>query len=217
LLETLLPTLEVNTQVGNAGENPVQLDLNQVFPDHRPKLWLEIGFGGGEHLLSQAQAHPDVGIIGCEPFLNGVAKLLAGIDRCRQAGSSLSNIRIFRGDGRQLLEILPTQSLDRAFLLFPDPWPKTRHHKRRFIQTDSVDQFVRLLKNGSELRIATDHPDYCRWALLHMVSHPAFEWLAEGPEDWRQRPTDWPETRYEAKAAAAGRQRYYLRFRRLPR
>jgi tRNA (guanine-N7-)-methyltransferase len=223
LLETLLPQVELGPLVTDPNGVLLPLDPAAVFPGltsetgSAPPIWLEVGFGGGEHLIAQAQAHPDVGFIGCEPFLNGVTKLLAQIDDCAAAGVPVANIRIFKGDGRQLLEALPMASVGRAFLLFPDPWPKTRHHKRRFVQVDTLDQFARVLVDDAELRIATDHSDYCRWALSHLVRHPTFNWLAEGPADWRIRPADWPATRYEAKAEAAGRARYYLRFLRVCR
>ncbi|HIF09493.1 MAG TPA: tRNA (guanosine(46)-N7)-methyltransferase TrmB [Sneathiellales bacterium] len=216
LLRTLLPNIEIRAPEADGTTLPVALNLDLLFPDsgQTRRLWLEIGFGGGEHLLFQARAHPEIGFIGCEPFVNGVVKLLSGIDHGRRTGDAISNIRIFRRDGQQLLEHLPRQCLDRASLLFPDPWPKTRHHKRRFIQQDTVDQFARVLKANAELRIATDHAELCRWVLRHLASHPSFEWMAEDPDDWRRQPLDWAETRYETKAAKACRQRYFLSFKR---
>ena len=177
-----------------------------------PDIWLEIGFGAGEHLSVQAAAHPDVCLIGCEPYLNGVASLLARIER-----EGLSNIRILKGDARDLLDVLAPATLARAFLLFPDPWPKTRHHRRRFISAETLDRLAVVLKDGAEFRVATDIDDYCAWTLAHVTAHAGFEWCARGPQDWRVRPDDWPETRYERKAKAAGRSCVYLTFRRRSR
>jgi tRNA (guanine-N7-)-methyltransferase len=187
------------------------LDPADLFPDAKD-IWLEIGFGGGEHLAWQAQHHPDVGLIGAEPFINGTAKLLSKID-----DEAIANIRILPGDARPMLEKLPEASIGRAFLLFPDPWPKSRHHKRRFVQTWVLDELARVLKDGAEFRVASDIAGYVAWTLERVMPHPAFEWTAERPSDWRQRPGDWPQTRYEAKAIKAGRRPAYLTFRRIPR
>ena len=175
-------------------------------------VWLEIGFGAGEHLAAQAEAHPAVGFIGCEVFENGVAKLLAEIEQRR-----LANIRLFIDDARLLLAALSEASLARAFILFPDPWPKLRHHKRRIVATATLDALARVMSDGAQLRLATDDRDYLAWMLEHATRHADFEWLARRPEDWRTRPADWPQTRYEQKAIAAGRVPSFLRFRRRPR
>ena len=180
-----------------------------TYPTPPPRLWLEIGFGGAEHLLWQAEHNSDVALIGCEPFEDGVVKALAGID-ARQ----LTNIRLHADDARPLLRWLPEASLDRAFVLFPDPWPKKKHVKRRLVATPLLDQLARVLKPGAELRIGTDIGDYARTILLAVMAHPAFMWPARGPQDWRNRGDDWPETRYEQKAVREGRVRYYFRFRR---
>lgn len=206
LVADLLPAVAVPDLAGRS------LDPAALFPRPPAAVWMEIGFGKGEHLAAQAAAHPDVGFIGCEPFLNGVAGLLAEIE-----DHGLENVRIFSDDVRHLLPALPDASLDRLFLLFPDPWPKARHHKRRFIQHDNLDELARILKDGAEFRFATDHMGYCRWALAHLMDHPAFEWLAEGPADWRTRPADAAETRYERKALSQGKRCAYLRFCRRPR
>lgn len=204
-LETLLPRLRVSEPPPNAF-----LDAAALFGERTPKeLWLEIGFGAGEHMTALAEAHPDVGIIGCEPFVQGMAKALARIE-----DMGLANIRLFDGDARRLLTWLPSGSLSRIFLLFPDPWPKTRHHKRRFVQRETLDEFARLLPPGGVFRFASDIPGYVRWTLEHVYRHGAFEWTAERPCDWRQRPRDWPPTRYEAKAVRQGRTPAYLEFRR---
>jgi tRNA (guanine-N7-)-methyltransferase len=158
-------------------------------------VWLEIGFGAGEHLLALARAHPDVGLIGAEPYEAGVAKLLS-----HMADDPPPNIRIHEGDARDIIAALPDASLGRVFILFPDPWPKTRHHKRRFIQTEMLDQLARVMKAGAELRFASDDAGYTEWALERALHHAAFAWTATGPSDWNTRPSDWPQTRYEAKA-----------------
>ena len=175
----------------------------------RRALWLEIGFGAGEHLVAQAAAHADVAMIGCEPYLNGVARLLSAIE-----AHALDNIRIHADDARALVDALPDACLGRVFMLFPDPWPKTRHHKRRLIAEPFLAQLARTMRDGAELRLATDQRPYCRWMLARLIGHPAFAWCARGPDDWRLRPAGWPETRYERKALAAGRSCVYLAFRR---
>jgi tRNA (guanine-N7-)-methyltransferase len=172
-------------------------------------LWLEIGFGGAEHLLWQAQHNPAVTLIGCEPFEDGVIKALAGIEE-----RALSNVLLHPDDARDLLRALPDASLDRAFILFPDPWPKRKHAKRRLVSTPTLDLLARVMKPGAELRVGTDIGDYARTMLLALTAHKAFTWPALGPDDWRIRPDDWPETRYEQKAAREGRTRYYFRFQR---
>ncbi len=176
-------------------------------------VWAELGFGGGEHLVWQAAQNPDVMFLGAEPFINGVAKLLTQIDDLK-----LNNIRILHGDGRPMLEKLPQHSLERLFILHPDPWPKKKHHKRRLVSADLLAQVARLLSTGGELRIASDIPDYIRWTLLHIQLHNRqsrdFVWLAESMSDWKDRPKDWPQTRYEAKAIREGRRSTYLKFQR---
>jgi tRNA (guanine-N7-)-methyltransferase len=176
-------------------------------------VWLEVGFGSGEHLLAQAAANPRVGIIGCEPFINGMAALLMVIAR---EPARAANIRVLMDDARPLIAALPDASLGRIFVLFPDPWPKARHHKRRFIAPETLAQLARVMKDGAELRLASDHDDYIEWALAHLSEHPAFV-SARTAADWRRRPADWPETRYEAKARAQGRAPVFLAFRRRPR
>lgn len=173
---------------------------------------MEIGFGGGEHLAALAAQYPTVGFIGCEPFVNGVASLLAHIE-----AKSLSNIRIYDDDARHILPFLPDAGLERLYLPYADPWPKTRHHRRRFVQTETVEAFARVLKDAGEFRFASDFMNYVRWTLDHVTVHPAFQWVAQGPEDWRTRPDDSIETRYEAKARKAGSSCVYLRFKRTPR
>jgi tRNA (guanine-N7-)-methyltransferase len=158
------------------------------------EVWLEIGFGGGEHMAAQAALRPDVLVLGAEPFLNGVASALRHIDE-----AALKNVRLLEGDARQLLLDLPDACLTRVFILFPDPWPKTRHHKRRLIQTDVIAQLARTMKPGARLRFATDWADYTDWTLAKLASSPEFRWLAERADDWRTPPTDHIATRYERK------------------
>jgi tRNA (guanine-N7-)-methyltransferase len=189
-----------------------RIDLQALFGAGGGSTWLEIGFGGGEHLAIQAETHPQIGLIGCEIFENGIVKLLAHIERCH-----IGNIRIFIDDARLLIEALPRASIDRVFILFPDPWPKRRHSKRRLVSEATLDALAEIMTDDAELRLATDDGDYLCWTLERATNHPAFEWLARRPRDWRVRPRDWPPTRYEEKARAAGRAAAFLRFRRRPR
>jgi tRNA (guanine-N7-)-methyltransferase len=175
-------------------------------------LWLEIGFGAGEHLAEQAAAHPDVTFLGCETFINGIASLLTHVETRR-----LGNVRVFPDDATLLLPVLAEASVGRVFLPFLDPWPKAKHHKRRFVQRATLDALARILLDGAELRFASDHADYVAWTLALLLDHPDFAWAARGPEDWRLRPADATATRYETKALARGARCYYLTFLRRPR
>jgi tRNA (guanine-N7-)-methyltransferase len=186
LRQTLLPKLTLHL------EN--KLEPGKYFDRPVDDVWLEIGYGGGEHLLWQALSHPRVGLIGAEPYESGTAKLLSKL-----AANPVSNIRLYEDDARAIIEALPDASIGRCFILFPDPWPKTRHHKRRFIQMDTLDALARVLKSGAELRIASDDAGYVAHGLERLMAHPAFVWTAQGPLDWQTRPADWPATRYEAK------------------
>ena len=187
------------------------LDLVRAFGEAKSAYWLEIGFGAGEHLAHQAAVHPDIGMIGCEPYINGVAALVAEIE-----GRDLGNLRIWPDDARLILPHLPDAAFARVFLLYPDPWPKARHHKRRFVNADNLRQVARVMADGAEFRFASDHMDYVRWTLEAARREPALEWTARGPADWRNRPADGIETRYEAKSLT-GAQGVYLAFRRRPR
>jgi tRNA (guanine-N7-)-methyltransferase len=187
-------------------------DPRSLFAPEIAGIALEIGFGGGEHLAAQAAAHPELGFIGVEIFETGVAKLLTAI-----AARGLGNVRILIDDARLLLAALPEASLERADILFPDPWPKLRHRKRRIVSPASLATLARLLRDGGELRLATDDPDYLRAMLADATAAPEFEWLARRAADWRTHPADAPATRYEDKALRAGRVPAYLRFRRRPR
>ena len=207
LLAELLPRLRLTLPPAGGA-----FDLTQLFPQPPSGLWLEIGFGSGEHLVEQACRHPAIGFIGCEVFVNGVAALVGRVEQLK-----LANIRVFDDDARLLLTALPEASIDRAFLLFPDPWPKTRHAKRRFVGPGNLATMARILADGAELRVATDDVGYVRWTLQHLMGHPDFRWTAAGPKDWRSPPEDWIETRYQRKAVAAGRPPAFLCFQRQPR
>ena len=207
LMRELLPQIEID--LGPAAD---VIDPRALFGAGTEEVWLEIGFGGGEHLAWQAARNPDVGFIGCEPYVNGIAALLSRI-----AGDNLSNVRIFPGDARLLLARLAAGRIARLAMLFPDPWPKKRHHKRRLVCPEVLARCADIMAEGSEFRFATDHGELARWTLLHMRREPRFGWLAERARDWRERPEDWPETRYEQKAREAGRVPIFLRYQRLAR
>ena len=187
-------------------ENPdrTALDLTQMF--NASAVWLEIGFGGGEHLVHQALANPEVQFLGVEPYVNGVAMLLG---KMRKAG--VENIKLHMGDARDLMDVLPDRSVSKAFLLYPDPWPKLRHHRRRFVTPEHLEPLSRCLMSGAEFRVATDIEDYVRQTLQE-VPKAGFDWLAEGPEDWRMPWHDWISTRYEQKALREARRPHYLTF-----
>ncbi len=184
------------------------INLAALFPQAED-FALEVGFGGGEHLAWQAARNPRTGFIGAEPFVNGVAKLLALIE-----SDDLKNIRVHHGDARPLIGALPAGRFSRIFVLHPDPWPKKRHYKRRMISPWFFKEAARLIRPGGSLRVASDIPDYVRWTLMHARNAAGFEWTAERADDWRIRPDDWPQTRYEAKAIREGRPPAYLEFRR---
>jgi tRNA (guanine-N7-)-methyltransferase len=175
-------------------------------------VWLEVGFGAGEHLVAQAERYPGIGFIGCEPYVNGVARVLSEI---RQ--KSLNNILLYNNDARQLLEKLAPASISKIFVLFSDPWPKNRHNRRRFINYENLNALSRVMKDRAKLRFATDDMSFVRWALNVFHRHPDFDWLDDGPEDWRNRYDDAISTRYEEKAIKRGQQCIYLTFRRCPR
>lgn len=188
----------------NPDRKPV--DVNAVFGGK--SVWLEIGFGGGEHLVHQAEANPDVGFIGAEPYINGIATLLGKI---RQ--SEATNLRLHPGDARDLFDVLPDESIARAFLLYPDPWPKKRHNRRRFVTPEHLEPLARVMQPGAILRVATDIPDYVRQT-LEQVPRAGFTWQVERAQDWRTPWDDWLSTRYEQKALREGRVPHYLTFRR---
>jgi tRNA (guanine-N7-)-methyltransferase len=201
LYDTLLPQLALDLS------KPAPADLRTLFPGPTDDVRLEIGFGGAEHLIAQAIAHPRTGFIGSEPFVNGMAKALAAIEQ-----HDLRNIRLSAGDATHLIEWLPAGALQRIDILYADPWPKRRHWKRRFIQDESLARLARTLRPGGELRFATDIPGYASWVLARVLRSPDFEWTAQCADDWR---TPWPGfagTRYEAKARREGRTPAYFAF-----
>jgi tRNA (guanine-N7-)-methyltransferase len=203
LIETLLPRLALDLSA------PSPAALADLFPGPFDAVRLEIGFGGGEHMIAAAAANPNIGFIGCEPFVNGMAKALVAID-----ARKLANIRLHHGDATPILAWLPAASLARIDLIYPDPWPKRRHWKRRFIQDASIVALARILTPGGVFRFATDWPDYAAWTLERLNRSPDFAWTAERADDWRAPWPDFTSTRYEAKAQRAGRMPCYLTFRR---
>ncbi|MEA2830929.1 MAG: tRNA (guanine-N7-)-methyltransferase [Bradyrhizobium sp.] len=202
LIENLLPRLAL----GITDASPP--DLAALFESRPDDIRLEIGFGGGEHLIAEAQAFPKLGFIGCEPYVNGMAKILAQIE-----AHDIGNIRLFAGDAAELLTWLPSRALARIDLIHPDPWPKRRHWKRRFVQDATIAAMARVLKPEGEFRFVSDIADYCAWTLAHLARSPDFIWTAEQASDWRQPWADYTMTRYGRKAEREGRQAAYLRFR----
>lgn len=200
-LETVLPRITVVLP-----EKGV-LDPAGLFDFPVRQVWLEIGFGSGEHLLHQAQQNPDIGMIGCEPFVNGVAALCRDLEK-----QQVKTIRIFPDDARTLMAKIAPHSLQKIFILNSDPWPKARHHKRRFIQTETLDDLHGLLVRGGLLRMSTDHTDLATWLIDKTYHHPKFQWTATCAGDWKNRPADMPETRYQHKGMTQGRDTVFLDF-----
>jgi tRNA (guanine-N7-)-methyltransferase len=200
LRETLLPRLALDPA------QPI-ISAPDLFSNTPRDIWLEIGFGGGEHLAAEAAAHPDEGFIGCEFFENGVVKVLTLI-----ADKDLNNVRLYQGDASAIIDALPPQSLAGAYLLYPDPWPKRRQRKRRFLSDDMLKRLARIMRPGAEIRFATDIDDNAGWTLARVLESPDFEWRAQSAQDWREPWFGWASTRYEAKALAAGRTPVYLSF-----
>jgi tRNA (guanine-N7-)-methyltransferase len=202
LMETLLPRLALDLGA------PVPARLDSLFPHEPNVVRLEIGFGGGEHMIGEAEQSPQAGFIGVEPFVNGMAKALAAV-----AAKNLSNVRLHHGDATDVLAWLPARALARVDLIYPDPWPKRRHWKRRFVQDRSVAAIARVLRSGGEFRFVTDIPDYAAWTLERLLRSSDFTWTAERADDWRRPWAGFASTRYEAKAQRAGRVPCYLIFR----
>ncbi len=202
-MATLLPALKLEI------ETPV-LRLSDLFPEPVERVRLEIGFGGGEHLVHRAQENPATGFIGVEPFVNSMAKLLSRVGEL-----GLKNVRVYDDDATEVLDWLPEASLDQIDLLYPDPWPKRKHWKRRFVSAVNLDRFARVLKPGGHFCFASDIDTYVNWTLLHCADHPAFEWTGGNASDWLTPFAGWPGTRYEAKARREGRSSAYLTFRRV--
>ncbi len=189
------------------GDVTLTLDLEANFPQAK-QIWLEVGFGGGEHLVAQAAANPAVGLIGCEHYVDGVAGCLAKLET-----GEIENARVHHGDARDLMDALPDASVSRAFLLYPDPWPKARHHKRRFINPENLDSFARILTDEAHLRVASDIPEYIDWTKEHLLERADFALISASDTAW----DDWPGTRYEVKAFREGRSPAYLTYKRRPR
>jgi tRNA (guanine-N7-)-methyltransferase len=203
LMESVFPTLAIDIA------EPSPTDIATLFPASPARVSLEIGFGGGEHLIADALREPATGFIGVEPFLNGLANAVAAI-----AERGIANVRLFGGDATGLLDWLPPASLDQVDLLYPDPWPKKRHWKRRFVSPENLARIARVLKPGGTFRFASDIPAYVEWTLGYAAAADRFAWTAETADDWTKPFPDWPGTRYEAKALAAARVPTYLAFRR---
>ncbi|MGE0109012.1 MAG: tRNA (guanosine(46)-N7)-methyltransferase TrmB [Bdellovibrionales bacterium] len=197
LVDELLPKIRISIPEDG------KIACEDLFSFSSKEVWMEIGFGGGEHLAAQAESNPDIVFLGCEPFINGVAKLLSYVEE-----KKLENVRIYPDDARHVLDHLPDHCLDRCFVLFADPWPKARHAERRFIGKENLDRLVRVLKEGGELRLATDVADLAAWMREACAAHPAFEVLYDSTEP----PEAWVPTRYELKGRAAGRGAEYMIF-----
>lgn len=200
-LEILLPALKVDLSA------PPPADAAALFAERPARIRLEIGFGGGEHLIHRALEAPGTGFIGVEPFVNSMAKLLGRVEE-----TGARNIRLYDDDATELLDWLPEASIDQIDLLYPDPWPKRKHWKRRFVSSVNLDRFARVLKPGGLFCFASDIDSYVNWTLMHCGAHPAFSWTAENAADWLTPFAGWPGTRYEAKARREGRGSAYLTF-----
>ncbi len=201
LLAETLPLLSIAME---------ELAEGRAFAGTPREAWLEIGFGAGEHLIEQAKAHPEVGIVGCDPFLNGTAAALAGLKR-----EDISNVRLRLGDAQAVIEAAPDAFFSRVFVLYPDPWPKRRHHRRRLMARGVIDSLARVMRRGAELRFATDVDDYAGWTLSRFLASPHFRWAAAQADEWRRPWPEWRPTRYEVKARFEGRRSVYLTFVRL--
>jgi tRNA (guanine-N7-)-methyltransferase len=202
LLEHFLPRLALDIS------SPAPSDLGALFDPPADEVRLEIGFGGGEHLIAEALAFPNKGFVGCEPYVNGMAKILTRIE-----AHNITNIRLFAGDATELLAWVPPRSIARIDLIHPDPWPKRRHWKRRFVQDASIAAMARALKPHGEFRFVSDIADYCAWTLAHLARSGDFIWMAERASDWRLPWDGYTMTRYGRKAEREGRVAAYLRFR----
>jgi len=205
LVETELPK-----HIINISKLDSQNSLKDLFFKESKQIWLEIGFGSGEHIIEQAKQNPTIGFVGIEVYENGIAKFLS-----KKLKLGIKNIKLIKEDARLVLPILKSSSLNRVFLMFPDPWPKKKHEKRRFISNENMVELTRTIAPGGELRIATDHPIYINWCLKIIQKHKSFKWMVDNHESWKKRPTDGFATRYEEKALANGRKPVYLNFKRV--
>ena len=204
LVDTLLPKLLCHPERSEGSLCASEI-LRVAQNDNYKSIALEIGFGGGEHLLAQAAHNPDTLFIGVEPYINGVAKCLAGVDK-----QKLANIRLNTADARLLIKALPDHCLDAVFILFPDPWPKAKHNKRRLINLQTLSMLARVHKPGGRLLIASDHEDYCTWILEHLAVTPHYRWTAQAQADWLTPPVDWTQTKYQRKTTAEGRPPHFF-------
>lgn len=217
LVDELLPKLLISLPPQGGGQEGGIITPSSNYapsltlPLQGRELWLEIGFGSGEHLALQAKLHPEIGMIGCEPYINGLSKLLQVI-----FVDKLDNIRLHQGDARDIIDLLPDKSIARVFILFPDPWPKSRHHKRRLINHELLKQLARIMKPGGKLLIATDHEDYLTWILERVLTQTDFVWTAKTKRDWEQPPADWVTTKYQAKALREGRIPHWIKLKLSP-
>ena len=202
IIDSKLPKFAINIEKISKISN-----LKALFPKNINEIWLEIGFGSGEHLIEQAKVNPKVGFIGIEVYEDGIAKAVSSIVKL-----GITNVKIYPNDANNLIYALPKMSIQKTFILFPDPWPKKRHSKRRFISSKNLKQLARIMTEGAQLRIATDHPVLLRWSLEQLINNQSFNWDLSGPESWRKQPSDWFSTRYENKAINAGRKPIYLNF-----
>jgi tRNA (guanine-N7-)-methyltransferase len=206
LLENRLPELAPKGVAWRDNPQRDAVDFTSLVPSARA-AWLEIGFGGGEHLIAMGKANPDIALTGCEPFVNGVAMCLIAHEN-----AGVSNVRIHAGDAREVFDVAQDSAFERIFINYPDPWPKLRHHKRRFVNPENLIHLARIAAPGARLHISTDIPDYVRSSLEAMAGRPEFEWTAKRPADWRTPWADWPSTRYEQKALREDRTPHYLTF-----
>jgi tRNA (guanine-N7-)-methyltransferase len=204
LMDSELPRLRLDL------DKAAPAGLADLFAAPVREVWLEVGFGAGEHLLHRARENPGIGLIGVEPFIGSMAKAVNAV-----VSEDIKNIRLYDDDAVNILDWLPESSIDLAYQLYPDPWPKKRHWKRRFINTQNLDRYARVLKPGAEFRFASDIDTYVDWTLRRCHDHPAFEWTAASAYDWRKPWANWPGTRYEAKAMREGRVPRYLTFRKV--
>ncbi|MBH87847.1 MAG: tRNA (guanosine(46)-N7)-methyltransferase TrmB [Pelagibacterales bacterium] len=198
-MKNILPNIEFNF------EN--SLNLSHLFDDKIKEVWLEVGFGDGEHLKWQLENNKHIAIIGCEPYINGIANLLSLLNK-----EELKRVKIFNGDARKIISFLKEDSISKIFILFPDPWPKKKHYKRRFIQFDILNDLYRILTNNGELRISTDHYSYLSWVLFHFIKFKKFYWPALSKSDFLIKPENWNKTKYEIRAKRLGNICYYLQY-----
>ncbi len=202
-MDDLYPKLSV---MNSNLQQDASLQPNNLFNNHAPS-WMEIGFGNGEHIIGLLEQNPEINLLGAEPFLNGMAAFLKDLPEALEP-----RVRVIMDDAMLLATSLADQSLERLYILNPDPWHKARHHKRRIVNASNLDVFARILKPGGQLIMTSDVPDLAEWMFTHAFKHPAFEWNAKNHQDWTQAPKDWLPTRYEVKGAKGAKKMSYLFF-----